>query len=55
VAGLAAAGRSNKQIAEHLFIITGTVETRLRHVLQKLDIASRAGIPATLATAVPAS
>ena len=55
VAGLAAAGRSNKQIAQHLFITTGTVETHLRHVFQKLDIASRADIPATLASAVPTS
>ena len=55
VAGLAAAGRSNRQIAQHLFIIAGTVETHLRHVLQKPDIASRAEIPATLATAVPTS
>jgi DNA-binding NarL/FixJ family response regulator len=55
VAGLAAAGRSHRQIAQLLFITTGTVETHLRHVLQKLDIASRADIPATLATAVPTS
>jgi len=53
VAGLAAAGRSNKQIAQHLFITTGTVETHLRHVFQKLDIASRADIPATLASEAP--
>ena len=53
VAGLAAAGRSNKQIAQHLFITTGTVETHLRHVFQKLDITSRADIPAKLAAAAP--
>jgi DNA-binding CsgD family transcriptional regulator len=51
VADLAAAGRSNKQIAQHLFITTGTVETHLRHVFQKLDITSRADIPAKLASA----
>jgi DNA-binding CsgD family transcriptional regulator len=55
VAGLAAAGRSNKQIAQHLFISTGTVETHLRHIFQKLDIASRADIPVTLASAIPTS
>lgn len=55
VAGLAAAGRSNKQIAQHLFITIGTVETHLRHVFQKLDIGSRAEIPATLASALPLS
>jgi DNA-binding CsgD family transcriptional regulator len=49
VADLAAAGRSNRQIAEHLFITTGTVETHLRHVFQKLDISSRADIPEKLA------
>ena len=53
MAGLAAAGRSNKQIAQHLFITTGTVETHLRHVFQKLDITSRADIPAKLASAAP--
>lgn len=51
VADLAAAGRSNKQIAQHLFITTGTVETHLRHVFQKLGIASRADIPAKLTPA----
>jgi DNA-binding CsgD family transcriptional regulator len=53
VASLAAAGRSNKQIAQHLFITTGTVETHLRHVFQKLEIASRADIPAALAGPFP--
>ena len=50
----AAAGRSNKQIAQHLFITTGTVETHLRHVFQRLDITSRAVIPANLAFAAQA-
>jgi ATP/maltotriose-dependent transcriptional regulator MalT len=51
IAGLAAAGRSNKQIAQHLFVTTGTVETHLRHIFQKLDITSRTEIPAKLASA----
>ena len=42
VAGLAADGLSNRQIAEHLFITQATVETHLRHAFRKLGITSRA-------------
>jgi DNA-binding NarL/FixJ family response regulator len=45
VAGLAADGLSNRQIAQHLFISQATVETHLRHAFQKLGITSRAGLP----------
>ena len=45
VAGLAADGLSNRQIAEHLFITQATVETHLRHAFRKLGITSRAGLP----------
>ena len=56
VAGLAADGLSNRQIAQHLFITLPTVETHLRHAFQKLGITSRAGLPAQLASqARPAS
>jgi DNA-binding CsgD family transcriptional regulator len=56
VAGLAADGMSNRQIAQHLFITLPTVETHLRHAFHKLGITSRAGLPAQLATqARPAS
>ena len=49
VAGLAADGMSNRQIAQHLFITLPTVETHLRHAFHKLGIASRTGLPARLA------
>ena len=54
VAGLAADGLSNRQIAEHLFITLPTVETHLRHAFQKLGITSRAGLSAQLASELPA-
>ena len=53
VAGLAADGLSNRQIAQHLFITQPTVETHLRHAFQKLGIASRADLPAQLAGEPP--
>jgi DNA-binding CsgD family transcriptional regulator len=42
VARLAAEGRSNPEIAHHLFLTRRTVETHLTHAYQKLEIASRA-------------
>ncbi len=48
VAELAAAGSSNRQIAQHLFITLPTVETHLRHAFRKLGITSRAGLAAQL-------
>lgn len=41
VARLAAEGRTNRQIAEALFVTQRTVETHLRHAFQKLDITTR--------------
>ena len=41
VARLVALGRSNREIAEHLFVTSNTVETHLRHIFQKLDLTSR--------------
>ena len=41
VAEMAAAGRTNREIAEALFVTAKTVETHLGHVYLKLDIASR--------------
>ncbi len=41
IARLAAEGRTNREIAQRLFITTRTVETHLTHSYQKLDITSR--------------
>jgi DNA-binding CsgD family transcriptional regulator len=48
VAALAADGKSNRQIAQQLFITQATVETHLRHAFAKLGITSRADLPAQL-------
>ena len=49
-ARLAAQGRSNREIAETLFITQRTVETHLRHTFQKLGITSRSELPPELAS-----
>jgi len=41
VAGLAAEGKTNAEIAQQLFVTRRTVETHLTHAYQKLDIHSR--------------
>ena len=53
VAELAAAGRSNAEIAAHLFITPKTTEHHLAAVYRKLDIRSRRQLPATLETPHP--
>ncbi len=45
IAGLAAAGRQNREIAEALFVTTATVEFHLRNAFRKLGITTR-GQPA---------
>jgi len=50
VAQLAAAGLANRDIAQHLFITTRTVEGHLTHTYQKLDITSRDQLPAAIAS-----
>ena len=54
VAELAAAGRSNKEIAAALFMGVSTVEAHLSHVYRKLGIRSRAGLGPRLPTLVEA-
>jgi DNA-binding CsgD family transcriptional regulator len=49
VTQLAASGLSNRDIAQHLFITTRTVEGHLTHAYQKLAITSREQLPAALA------
>ena len=41
IANLVAAGLSNKQIAERLFVSPHTINSHLRHVFLKLGITSR--------------
>jgi DNA-binding CsgD family transcriptional regulator len=49
VAGLAATGRTNRQIAEELFISPKTVEANLARAYRKLEITSRVQLGAALA------
>jgi ATP/maltotriose-dependent transcriptional regulator MalT len=53
VAELAAAGMSNPEIAQALFVTLNTVEGHLRHAYQKLSISSRGQLPAALRAAAP--
>ena len=49
VAELAAAGKTNRQIAQALFVTIRTVEVHLTHAYQKLGIRSRTEMPGALA------
>jgi ATP/maltotriose-dependent transcriptional regulator MalT len=49
VARMAAEGMTNREIAQALTVTGKTVETHLRHVYQKLDLASRTELPGALA------
>jgi DNA-binding CsgD family transcriptional regulator len=53
VAELAAAGMSNPEIAQALFVTLSTVEGHLRHAYRKLSISSRAQLPDALRAAAP--
>ena len=53
VAELAAAGMSNPEIAQALFVTLSTVEGHLRHVYRKLSIGSRGQLPGALRSAAP--
>jgi DNA-binding CsgD family transcriptional regulator len=48
IAGLAADGRQNREIAEALFITTATVEFHLRNAFRKLGISTRAQLAESL-------
>ena len=48
VARMAAEGMTNREIAQALTVTAKTVETHLRHVYQKLDIAKRTELSGTL-------
>jgi DNA-binding CsgD family transcriptional regulator len=48
IARLAAEGRSNKEIAQHLFLTVKTVEMTLVRAYRKLDIGSRQELPGAL-------
>ena len=49
IAMLAADGRSNREIAQQLFVTSKTVETHLSRTYRKLDVTGRAELPAALA------
>jgi DNA-binding CsgD family transcriptional regulator len=55
VAELAAAGRSNREIAAELFMGVSTVESHLSRVYRKLGVRSRAGLGPRLETVVKAA
>jgi DNA-binding CsgD family transcriptional regulator len=48
VADLAAAGRTNREIAQELFVTMATVETHLTRVYRKLDLAGRTELAGAL-------
>jgi len=50
VARLAADGRTNRQIAQSLYVTLKTVETHLAHAYAKLGIARRGDLPGALGT-----
>lgn len=53
VANLAAAGLSNREIAQQLFVTVNTVESHLRHAYLKLGVHSRGELPAALSREPP--
>ena len=53
VAGLAAAGRTNRQVAQALFLSPRTVEANLARVYRKLGVSSRAELGAAMARKEP--
>jgi DNA-binding CsgD family transcriptional regulator len=53
IARLAAEGRTNKEVAQALFITPKTVDTHLGHIYMKLNISSRRELAGALADPVP--
>ncbi|MCM3883320.1 LuxR family transcriptional regulator [Frankia sp. R82] len=53
VAALAALGHTNGEIADRLYVTTSTVEQHLTRVYRKLNVRSRADLPAVLSPASP--
>jgi DNA-binding CsgD family transcriptional regulator len=53
VAEMAAAGMTNRQIAQALFVTTRTIEVHLTHAYQKLGVTSRDDLPELLAVEAP--
>jgi DNA-binding CsgD family transcriptional regulator len=53
VAGLAAQGMTNAEIAQQLFVTAKTVQTHLAHSYRKLEISSRRQLPVALGGAQP--
>lgn len=53
VARMAAEGMTNREIAQSLFVTAKTVETRLRHVYQKLDVGRRTELSSALHSSQP--
>jgi DNA-binding CsgD family transcriptional regulator len=51
VVELAAAGGTNREIAQTLFVTEKTVETHLGRAFRKLDVSSRRQLPDVLARA----
>jgi DNA-binding CsgD family transcriptional regulator len=50
VASLAAEGRTNREIAQGLFVTVKTVETHLGNAYRKLGVAARSELPGALGT-----
>jgi DNA-binding NarL/FixJ family response regulator len=48
VAGMAAEGMTNREIAQALFVTPKTIEVHLYNTFRKLEIRSRRELPATL-------
>jgi DNA-binding CsgD family transcriptional regulator len=53
VAHMAASGRTNREIAEALFVSQRTIETHLSHAYRKLEITTRADLARALADEAP--